>query len=339
MRTVLGWAVVSFAVVLVVLLSVAIGIYGWTTLQTMQTQIADARAQLAPEQIQAEALEPKDRLTLNKDLLQVEASARTSAVQLFGTVIQAVGGLALAAGLVFTWRNLRVAQSGQITDRFNKAIEHLGSSNDSHPNIEIRIGGIYALERIGRDSSEDYWPVVEVLTAYLRHNCGWNETEDSGVEAVEDDETSVENSASDQQLRSVRPDIRAVHYVLGRRPGSYKRGEPDRLGLFGVDLQLADFRGADLRGANLAGSCLDRAHLENANLREAFLRDTLLRGAHLEKADLREARIDGASLDSAHMRGADLSTVRGLHKSQLWDEKGQPLASWDQTTRFPPGFP
>ncbi len=37
-------------------------------------------------------------------------------------------------------------------------------------NLEVRLGGIYALERIARDSPKDHWTIMEVLTAYVREN-------------------------------------------------------------------------------------------------------------------------------------------------------------------------
>jgi hypothetical protein len=53
-----------------------------------------------------------------------------------------------------TWRNVRIAQEnlavtqqGHITDRFTKAIDQLGATN-----VEVRVGGIYALGRIAEDS-------------------------------------------------------------------------------------------------------------------------------------------------------------------------------------------
>src|SRR5215217_4967771 len=62
--------------------------------------------------------------------------------------------------------DLRQAEQGQITERFTRAIDQLGSEK-----LEIRLGGIYALERIARDSPErDYSTVIEVLTAYVRQN-------------------------------------------------------------------------------------------------------------------------------------------------------------------------
>jgi len=43
---------------------------------------------------------------------------------------------------------LAVSREGQITDRFTKAIEHLGASSNGGKNLEMRLGGIHALERL-----------------------------------------------------------------------------------------------------------------------------------------------------------------------------------------------
>jgi len=52
-----------------------------------------------------------------------------------------------------------------VTDRFIKAIEQLGSKE-----LDARIGGIYALERVARDSEKDHRTVMEVLTAFIREH-------------------------------------------------------------------------------------------------------------------------------------------------------------------------
>lgn len=54
-------------------------------------------------------------------------------------------------------------RQGQLTDRFSKAIEQLGSDK-----LQIRLGGIYALERIAHDSERDYPTVRNVLTTFVR---------------------------------------------------------------------------------------------------------------------------------------------------------------------------
>jgi hypothetical protein len=44
------------------------------------------------------------------------------------TLLQGVAGLLLVMGAAATWRQLQINREGQITERFNKAIEHLGQS-------------------------------------------------------------------------------------------------------------------------------------------------------------------------------------------------------------------
>src|SRR5215212_9499357 len=93
-------------------------------------------------------------------------------------LVQALGlitaGVAGAVGIFFTWRGqrltqkglqetLRTTREGQITDRFTRAIDQLGSKE-----LEVRLGGIYALERIASDSERDHWTIMEILTTYVR---------------------------------------------------------------------------------------------------------------------------------------------------------------------------
>ena len=58
---------------------------------------------------------------------------------------------------------LQIAQQGQITDRYNAAITNLGSDK-----LDIRLGGIYALQRLMQDSHRDHPTVIAVLCAFIR---------------------------------------------------------------------------------------------------------------------------------------------------------------------------
>src|ERR1700745_1109179 len=90
-------------------------------------------------------------------------------------------GLVAVAALVFTavnfsllrrnseqadqWqrRTHELTEQGQVTDRYTKAVEQLGSKE-----LDVRIGGTYALERIARDSAKDHPNVMEGLNAFIR---------------------------------------------------------------------------------------------------------------------------------------------------------------------------
>jgi hypothetical protein len=52
----------------------------------------------------------------------------------------------------------------------------------NEPNVEVRLGAIYALERIAYDSPRDHWPIIEVLTAYVRQNAPAPAQDELGAE-------------------------------------------------------------------------------------------------------------------------------------------------------------
>jgi hypothetical protein len=181
-----------------------------------------------------------------------------------GRLLTLGAGLFAAGALLFTARNFVLSREGQVTDRYTKAIEQLGSDK-----LDVRIGGIYALERVARDSAKDQLTVMEVLTAFIRQYSAkqWPET-GSG--------------------RWTRPDVQAAVTVVGRRAA--KRDIQDRP----IDLYRAVLISANLNGANLSG-----ATLRGATLRGADLRDAILVGADLRGVTLRDARHGGADLTGA----------------------------------------
>lgn len=202
-----------------------------------------------------------------------------------------LGTVALLAAFYFTLDKLRTTVKGRLADRFTQAIDQLGKDN-----LELRLGGIYALERIAQGSEADYWPVMEILTTYVRERAPWKEGRPPNEEPP---------------ARKLAADIQAVLTILGRRERMYNNGEDLRLDLRGTDLRRAHLSGAHLEGAILSG-----AHLEEGNLSGAHLEDAILRGTHLEKAYLVGASLERAFLGGAHLEGAVLTEAR-LEKAYL----------------------
>jgi hypothetical protein len=235
---------------------------------------------------------------------------------------------------VFTNRTLGLNQQGQITDRFTKATDQLGSDK-----LDIRLGGIYSMERIARDSKNDQGPVMEVLTAFVRDHAPATPTS-----------TALTGTTSTSSVGPTVPtDVQAVLTVVGRRkvlndPDGYR---PD---LAGANLTDADLTGATLShatlshatlshatlfGANLSSPTLAGATLSHATLFGANLTGAYLAGADLSHADLRGADLRGADLSSANLTGADLTgahlgSVTGLVQAQI------DSAATDPATELPP---
>ena len=191
------------------------------------------------------------------------------------TMAQILGGAALLGGLFFTAQTLRISQEGlqvnqetlrinqqtlqitqegQITERFTKAIDQLGKPGED--NLAVRLGGIYALERIARDSTKDHGPIMEVLTAFVREQTHVQKTTPAKP-------SPASGESSDQERAKVPADIQAILTVLGRRTRTYGKGESQPL-----DLSRAQLQGAILAGAQLQGAILWEAQLQKADLRE-----------------------------------------------------------------------
>lgn len=79
-----------------------------------------------------------------------------------------------------TWladRQTRINRETYYTDLFTKAIESLGATRinqdgASIPVIETRIGALFALERLAKQSRGDYGTIIETLATYIREQCG-----------------------------------------------------------------------------------------------------------------------------------------------------------------------
>jgi hypothetical protein len=219
--------------------------------------------------------------------LKAENDART-------TLLQGVAGLVLVVGAGATWRQLQINREGQITERFSKAIDHLGESGGGK--VDVRLGGIYALERIANNSKDDRATIAEILSAYVRGHAAWMDPDGDDASPPEGPQMKL------AELRVRAPDIQAAMTVLGRR--AKPPGGAQVLQLSGVDL-----RKAHLSLAHLEGARLDGAHLEGAYLYDAHLEGAQLNGAHLEGADFYGAHLKGTNLYDAHLKGAKLKNA------------------------------
>jgi hypothetical protein len=185
-------------------------------------------------------------------------------------------------------RTLETTHEGQVTDRFTRAIDQLG-----HARLDVRLGGIYALERIARDSSGDRATIGEVLTAFIRSHAPWPPSLPGQY---------LETAPIDRvpKLQTRAPDVQASLWVLGRGGFADALGEDQWLDLSAVDLRRADLRNARLGDVDLRFAGLQRAYLGGAHLRGAYLD-----GSHLEGARLFSADLDGANLDGTYLQGAE----------------------------------
>jgi Pentapeptide repeats (8 copies) len=204
-----------------------------------------------------------------------------------GRLLTLGAGLFAAGALVFTARNFALSRAGQVTDRYTRAIEQLGSDK-----LDVRIGSIYALERVAHDSDRDHPTVMEVLTAFIREHSReqWPTPGSDGVEPA----------------RSTRPDVQAALTVVGRRVAAR-------------DIRPIELRGAVLTAADLTNANLASAVLASAVLTNAYLADVDLTGANLYLADLGGAILTGADFTGALLTGADFGSANLIGARWPWD--------------------
>lgn len=257
-------------------------------------------------------------ITNPKDLAEMENGYRS-------TLAQLLGGIAVGVGIYFAWGNLKISREVQITESFTRAIEQLGNEK-----IEVRLGGIYALERISAQYQKDHWRMIEVLTSFVKIN----------------------SPIKDEPQNKVKIDTQAVLTIIGRRNYSLFMGESRMINLTELNLQEAFFPGANLGGVyfwksnlkeanfllanlpetdfvsvNASGAYFNGAYLKNSDFKEANLegaqfevanlKGAKFEGANLKGANLEGANFEGANLKGANLEGANLKWARNLSFNQL----------------------
>lgn len=231
-------------------------------------------------------------------------------------------------------KTVDVQEQGLITDRINKAVQGLGTEKTvirngeewSEPNLEVRIGAIYALERIAQDSARDHVQIMEILCAYIRHNApapaedNWPELE---MKAGEDDGPleadwaerlkAFEDAQAEAKAKlKVREDIQVALNVLGRRRPEQRLLEAQAFDApegaeFVFDNECPDYDGPR--------DGYDQPALEAFKAKIEEWKDRLyayrgyrldLRSANLRGADLFGLNLAGARLNGTHLQGAIL---------------------------------
>ena len=234
-------------------------------------------------------------------------------------------------------RTTNAAEQGLITDQINTAVTGLGVektvkqtapggkiTENTDANIEVRLGAVYALERISQDSDRDHMQIMDILCAYIRTNAPW----DMDTDAPWDPETSMSS-------KEPRADIQAALTVIGRRA-------PDKIALertkgFVLDLRDADLRGADLQDGDFAQASFFHSNFQSAGLFGTNLKGADLWAANLSRAHLIKTRFDAnTNLEDTTFDKAFVFDTDFPDASVTQEQLSQMFASVD--TRVPPAL-
>jgi uncharacterized protein YjbI with pentapeptide repeats len=264
--------------------------------------------------------------------LLADPTTQDYGLELLRVVISGIGTLATIIGGVAVFWNIVVTREGQITERFAEATRQLG-----HTEVAVCTGGIYALERLAKDSPRDHWVAMEVLTSFVQAKSPRLSptAQQSTTEGDKEPFPPLEEPPG-----KISECIQAAIAVLGRRDTTVEKrwqrlilrktnlqqayivnANFDRVDLFESNLQKAYIRFTKMRQAYLRKVDLTEASLRDSRLMDSVFKEANLYAADFRGSDLRRADFTGAALIGADLRGVDLRganlTSAKLHQANF----------------------
>lgn len=282
-------------------------------------------------------------------VLESDEDSSHTALRNVGIVLAALfgGGFAIWRGIIAA-KQANAAQTQVILQQdrdyaslFTRAIEQLGTMREVReydevanreiyrlePNIEVRLGAIYTLERVSRDSERDHIAVMETLCAYVREN--------SPISELNTFTAPPRNFSNDlvhcdwvyetyrpalkewlKRIENPKSDVQAALDSIGRRSSDRKNyelksidGKPN----YRLDLRKTNLRKANLSGYDFRNAIFDDAHLEGANLKGTFLEKSSFKRAKLSGANLEHSRFYKANFYNSDLKGMLLKDRNILH--------------------------
>ena len=220
-----------------------------------------------------------------------EQDSLSETVRNLGLVIG--GAIAI---LLAVWRSIvserqaNTAQQGLLNERYQQGADMLGNNV-----LSVRLGGIYALERLAAEHPQQYYvQIMKLLCAFVRHP-----TEDEDYQ-----KKLAERNKDLSTPHSQREDARAAMDFIGSRDETRVEIEESQdfsLNLMGADLSHAQIGRANLSGSMLRNANLSNAEISSADLSRAHLQGAVMKSAHLMFIDFTDARASDADLSGARM--------------------------------------
>lgn len=209
--------------------------------------------------------------------MQGEADNLRWYVLAFVGLLTALGGIiGTPLALIRVWtteRQTKTAEQSHIAEVLAKAGENLGAEKTvkrvnadgeaiekSVPALEVRSLGLLALERLARETPDYHIQVMEIISAYIRHN-------------AESYAAHKQNFGGDQRHR-LRDDLEtALRILMRRKVGQISR---EKASDFKVSLANTSFMGLTLVELGFPNVDLKNTNLSHAELTSIDFRDTWL---------------------------------------------------------------
>lgn len=195
-------------------------------------------------------------------------------IEVIRLAVMIISTFAAVIGAVYVYRNFKINEKKLLTDRFSKAVEQLGTTN----NRTVVLGGIYALSKIAQDSPEYHWLVMKVIASFIRDKVL---------------EFAPSGATNPKDYPRVYPEIQEAINVIAQR--DYTKDLHNEMldlsgsVLFRANLNNANFKRVNLREANFGRTNLKGVDFSEANLEKAIFLEADLSQAILQRANLKEA--------------------------------------------------
>lgn len=200
---------------------------------------------------------------------------------------------------IYNRRQTHVAEQSHLTDQINKAVENLGATRQVgdrlEPNVEVRVGGLLALERIAQTHPAEHIRTIDIICAYLVENS------QSFVKShVEMDENGIPISESPI---AARQDLNTVLRILSVRSVdqiSMENKRPHR-----IDLRELDLRGLRIEGISFVECDLTRARFCGAELNVTYFEDSYLKDCNFDFCSLSRVEFSSSPMSYASFISAN----------------------------------
>ena len=210
---------------------------------------------------------------------------------------------------------VETAQQSLLNERYQQGAEMLGNGV-----LPVRLGGIYALQRLAEEHTEQYQILIlRLFCAFVRGPDGDEATptrrtvNSVGVlqHSLRQDVQAAVEGISSMLTAGVSGDGETA-FCVNLRGARLNGIHLDYGNLSGVDLSYAELVRADLENTQLWGAQLRIVQLQDSNLRGTDLTHATIVSADLVDVDMGDARLDQAyvvesKLDGAIFYGASLA--------------------------------
>jgi hypothetical protein len=206
-----------------------------------------------------------------------------------------------------------------VAERFARAVGQLGA-----PAGDVRVGALFALERIGEDSGRDTQPVLLTVATYIKDRLPHDKDRNRRAARFTPSRPQLVAQGScrgwRQHRRSILPadDAVALHDVLPSLEQTWQEEQPSHPSR---GLQFADFHMMNLGRLDLRGLWLDSPDFTDANVSQSQFQGVLFDG----KVLFRDACAFGVDFSASSnqfsgyldFRGANLAYARFSHSGDV----------------------